>query len=235
MQTGTIVNSKPNIQPQSDMIAFFPKGDIMSNAIDSVPHTLSNVNSKSAVIARIKSNFPTELQQLDQWVVWKLEQREDKLTKVPYQINGDKAKSDNAATWATFEAACNAFLNGIYSGVGFMFSEHDPYVGVDFDKCIVDGVMNSQRNDWMHSLDSYAEISQSGTGVHIIVRGVLPEGRRKSNEHNAEMYDHKRFFVVTGDHIEDTPRIVNSRKKQLVALHTAIFPAKTEAKKDKSI
>ncbi len=31
------------------MIAFFPKGDIMSNTIDSVSHTLSNVNSKSAV------------------------------------------------------------------------------------------------------------------------------------------------------------------------------------------
>jgi len=66
MPNGTIVNSKPqtqtNIQAQSDMIAFFPKGDIMSNTIDSVPHTLSNVNSKSAVIGNVPTAKPSVLE-----------------------------------------------------------------------------------------------------------------------------------------------------------------------------
>ena len=74
--------------------------------------------------------------QLDQWVVWKLEERDGKPTKVPYNAKtGCRADSTDPATWASFTTAA-ARSTGAYAGVGFVFSEHDPYCGVDFDECV---------------------------------------------------------------------------------------------------
>lgn len=187
--------------------------------------------TKQALIERITAHFPQALRALDQWVMWRLEQRqgEKKPTKVPYSAaTGNKAESDNPLTWASFHAACGAFLNGSYNGVGFMFSEHDPYVGIDFDGCVAGEHIDPQALRWMRSLDSYTEFSQSGTGIHTIVVGKLPGGGRKSAKHGVEMYDNRRFFVVTGDHVAGTPADVQERQAALTALHDEIFPTKAE-------
>jgi len=51
----------------------------------------------------------------------------------------------------------------------------------------------------VHYLDSYAELSASGTGLHIIVKGMQVPNRRKGE---IEVYSSKRFFVVTGRELE---------------------------------
>ncbi len=48
-------------------------------------------------------NIPAVLKNYEQWVLWKLEKRDKKLTKIPYQPNGKKAKSNDRSTWNTFE------------------------------------------------------------------------------------------------------------------------------------
>ncbi|MCB1716149.1 MAG: hypothetical protein KDK05_13570, partial [Candidatus Competibacteraceae bacterium] len=84
--------------------------------------------SKEVTISRIIENFPQELRDLHQWVVWRSEVRGNKPTKVPYNANtGGGAMSDNPSTWAAFDTAYNAFLSGNYDGIGFVFSEYDPY------------------------------------------------------------------------------------------------------------
>jgi putative DNA primase/helicase len=182
--------------------------------------------NKRETIDRIKANFPRELLDLAQWVVWRIESRDDKPTKVPYSINGLRAASDKPSTWATFDAACKAYLAGNYSGVGFMFSEHDPYAGIDFDKCVTPtGEIEPDKLDYVYLLDSYAERSQSSTGLHVIVRATLPPGGRKSTRHNVEMYDRVRFFVVTGD-VLDGYTAIEARQQQIEQLHAAIFPVK---------
>lgn len=188
--------------------------------------------TKQELIDRIIANFPQALRDLEQWVVWRLEHRpnEKKPTKVPYNaMTGAKAESDNTLTWTSFDNACRALLASSYNGLGFMFSEYDPYAGVDFDECVAIGLTDSQRLAWMQSLNSYSEYSYSGTGIHTIVLGQLPDGGRKSNKHQVEMYDQLRFFVVTGDHIEGTPTVVCARQAELSALHDVIFPAKPQA------
>jgi putative DNA primase/helicase len=51
-------------------------------------------------------NIPAELKAFNNFVGWKLETREGKETKPPYDINrNDYAKTNNAATWATFDRA----------------------------------------------------------------------------------------------------------------------------------
>ena len=186
--------------------------------------------SKRDLVNRIKSNFPQDLLSLAQWVCWRIEVRDDKPTKVPYSVNGQRAASDNPATWASFDAACKAYLNGNYNGVGFMFSEHDPYIGIDFDKCVQpDGTIDQTKRIYIERIGSYTERSQSGTGIHVIVKGLLPPGGRKSSQHLIEMYDRKRFFVVTGDALEGFPDKTYDRQLEIEELHKLIFPAKEQA------
>ena len=96
----------------------------------------SRPNDRAATMARIATNFPATLQQRDQWVLWRLESRGDKTTKIPYQPSGARADSTDPATWSDFATAQQAFINDAsFSGIGFVFSENDPFVGIDLDKC----------------------------------------------------------------------------------------------------
>lgn len=187
--------------------------------------------TKQKLIERITANFPQALRDLRQWVVWRLEHRagEKKPTKVPYNaMTGARAESDNPATWTNFDDACGAFLAGSYAGLGFMFSEFDPYTGIDFDNCVAGEHIDPQILAWVQELNSYSEYSQSETGIHTIVMGQLPGGGRKSTKHGVEMYDQLRFFVVTGDRVGGTPAVVCARQDELTALHALIFPPKTQ-------
>ena len=45
---------------------------------------------KQAIVNRITQNFPEEMRLLHQWVVWRIEVRDDKPTKVPYAVDGSR-------------------------------------------------------------------------------------------------------------------------------------------------
>ena len=182
---------------------------------------------KQEFIDRVKANFPQELQKCEQWVTWRAEPNpgKPKLKKVLFNPRtGNYGNSTDPAMWGTFDEACNAYLKGNYTGVGFVFSDGDPYTGVDLDNCITDGVIEPQRLQWVQSLNSYTEKSPSQKGLHIIVRGVLPTNGRKNPKLDVEMYDSERYFTVTGDCLDNTPPAVHSRQKQLEAFHREIFP-----------
>src|SRR5258708_40353179 len=89
-----------------------------------------NVNFTSVV--------PAPLLDTPNWVVWRLETRHGKATKVPYQaipVDGDpKAKSNDSSTWADFNDAYAeaSFKDSPWSGVGFMLVG-SKYTGIDFD------------------------------------------------------------------------------------------------------
>jgi putative DNA primase/helicase len=143
-------------------------------------------------------SIPEELRVRPQWVVWKaVGERPD---KVPYSAStGRKASSTDLLTWATFQEALEAYENGEYDGVGFIFSSADPYTGVDLDDCVdEDGVIPVWALEIVRYFDSYTELSVTGTGLHIIVRGDVPN-RRKGD---VEVYSSKRFFTVTGHVVE---------------------------------
>ncbi|MFJ7952196.1 phage/plasmid primase, P4 family [Lysinibacillus sp. NPDC096418] len=147
-------------------------------------------------------NIPLELQQLKNWVVWKYEIRGGKKTKVPYQSNGVYAKSNDPNTWDKFENVVQAARSGQYSGIGFMFSRNDGYIGIDIDKCYINGKFNEIAEKLINLLDSYTEFSPSATGVHIIVKGTLPEYVTqtgfKNENYGVEVYSFGRYFTFTG-------------------------------------
>lgn len=150
---------------------------------------------------------PEELRALPQWVVYKLVPKPGKpgkMDKPPFNARtGEAASSTDSDTWSTFEEAVHAAsLRVEYHGIGFVFSKDDPYAGVDLDDCrnAETGEIALWAREFLAILDGYAEVSPSGTGVHIIVRGsVPPAGHRRPYEGGeVEMYDWGRFFTVTG-------------------------------------
>ncbi|MEX3616483.1 phage NrS-1 polymerase family protein [Paenibacillus glucanolyticus] len=169
--------------------------------------------------------IPTELKERKQWVVWKLEQRKGsaKPTKVPYTIDGERASSTDPSLWANFEEVLAAYNKNkkILSGIGYVFSEGDPFTGVDIDNCIVDGKVQEDVVEIVKSLNSYTERSQSKKGLHVIVKGRIPGPKNRTGKF--EMYDQDRFFVVTGDHVAKTPTSIEQRQSELTRLYDLLF------------
>ncbi len=172
------------------------------------------------------AKIPQELNDRQQWVVWRQEMVDGRLTKVPYQPRKPqkKASSTNPNTWVTFEQAVRVAETNGFHGIGYVFSPQDDYAGIDLDKCR--DPENGEIEPWakaiIKGLNSYTEVSPSGRGVHILIKGKLPPGgpRRKGQ---MEMYDHGRYFTMTGLHLEGTPTMIEARQTELTALHTEIF------------
>jgi len=151
------------------------------------------------ILALKPENIPDELKVRPQWVVWKAIWRaeSEKLDKVPYSADSErKASSTDLLTWSTFEKACEALEADEYSGLGFVFSSGDPYTGIDLDNCVEQetGQIKQWALEIVQYFDSYTELSATGTGVHIILKGEVPN-RRKAE---IEVYSSKRFFTMTG-------------------------------------
>ena len=152
-------------------------------------------------------NIPAELKRLPNWICWRgfPQPRPDDpehIGKIPINPRtGGKAQSNNPDTWTDFDTAVKASEQ--FTGIGFMFG-NSPFFGVDVDKVepnireFLDGG-NGIVSEFIHALRSYAELSPSGKGIHIICRGELPQGARRRG--NVEMYDSGRFFTVTGNNI----------------------------------
>jgi primase-polymerase (primpol)-like protein len=156
------------------------------------------------------------MRDLRQWLCWRQEEREGKPTKVPYSpATGQRASSTNPETWTGYQEALRACKDQGYGGIGFVFTPEDEFCGVDLDRCLnpETGEMEGWAQEVIGELDSYTEISPSGTGVHILVRGELPEGRNRKERFEA--YDRGRYFTVTGQHLAGTPLSIKSRQEQL--------------------
>ncbi|ELZ32322.1 hypothetical protein C474_07552 [Halogeometricum pallidum JCM 14848] len=132
---------------------------------------------------------------------------------------GEFASSTDPETWGSFETALAYTDTANADGIGFVFTDDDPIVGVDLDDCRdpdSEDVANAAL-DIIERLDSYTEVSPSGTGYHVLITGDLPDGRNRRG--SIELYDTARFFTVTGDHVDDTPTRVARRQDALVAIH----------------
>lgn len=147
-----------------------------------------------------QSTIPQELIARRQWVVWRYQDRRgSKLAKVPYNpTSGKKANVRDPHTWGTYDEACSARLHGTWDGVGYVLSDEDPYVVIDLDNCR--NIATYEIEEWAQQIierfDSYTEVSPSGRGVHIFIKGNIPDVGHK--EGKVEVYDHQHFFTITG-------------------------------------
>lgn len=174
-------------------------------------------------------NIPAVLKDREQWVLWKMVERGGKLTKVPFSVDGSPAKANDPTTWSPYLTTVRACDTKIHAGIGYEFSADDPFVGIDLDSCrdLETGEIADWAQEIIQSLNSYAEISPSQTGVKIFIRGELKAGGVKvtvdaprlneEKDPGIEIYDRGRYFAVTGWRI-DGPADPMQRQEQLDAL-----------------
>lgn len=167
--------------------------------------------------------FPAELLSLPQWVAWRIDERDGKPTKLPINARtGRLALSNAPSTWATFDEVL-PYARAHEMGAGFVFAATDPYAGLDLDRCIVDGRILPWAWAMVQALDSYTEVSPSGTGLKVIVKATLPPGRRGWGDGHG-MYDRARFFTLTGYRLPDVSGAIEARQAQIETLHAGLFP-----------
>lgn len=165
-------------------------------------------NHRPAAIRPLVANIPDELQALRQWVLWRYVWKEDRgkgeWAKIPMQATGTPARSNDPETWVTFKAALSAWeqAKASFDGLGFMFTPESGIVGVDVDNCVErdeDGELRLSKvaARVIELLDSYTELSPSGTGVHVIVKASIAEALKDAKT-GIEIYNKGRYFTVTG-------------------------------------
>jgi primase-polymerase (primpol)-like protein len=179
--------------------------------------------------------IPEELRSLRNWVVWKLVKRGPRSTKVPYDCrSGRMAKSNDPSSWSSFGDAAAALKRG-YNGLGFCLTR--PFVGIDLDGCRPNGTDEPWAEEIIRELGSYTELSPSGHGVHVIVKGELPDGPRQKDmggeHHGVGLYDaaRGRYLCMTGLAIHGNG--IAERAPELERIHARLFPSpkpKPEAK-----
>lgn len=169
-------------------------------------------------------NIPKELKAVNNWVCWT---GSDKIPKNPH--TGGNAMANNPDTWGSFQEAVEACEKYHFDGIGFEFDTKSGYFGVDLDKCLDN---TDFCDEFVESLQSYAEISKSGTGLHIICKGKLPDGAKKRG--NVEMYSSGRYFICTGNLYNPNYTAVKNCTETIKILHSKYLPAnvpKVEFKK----
>ncbi|KZK14832.1 phage NrS-1 polymerase family protein [Meiothermus taiwanensis] len=151
-------------------------------------------------LSGLEGSIPAELKGYPQWVVWRYEERNSKQCKVPYDPkSGRRASVNNPATWGSFAEAL-ARAGAGYDGIGFVLTEDDPYTVIDLDGKDGQGLSMLEIHTIADRFGSYTELSPSGKGVHIWLKGTSPlSGRRRGP---VEVYSSKRFLTVTSQPLE---------------------------------
>lgn len=171
-------------------------------------------------------DLPNALTARRQWVAWRFEQRADKWTKVPLNpLTGRRASATDPQSWLRFVEVLERGRVTDVAGIGFVFAGDDPFVGIDLDGCRdpLTGILEPWAAEIVADLDSYTECSPSGTGVHVIVKGTLPENVQGRRSGRIEVYASARFFTMTGHRLPDTSATVNDRADALSALIGRVF------------
>jgi primase-polymerase (primpol)-like protein len=176
---------------------------------------------------QFRAGLLQELQAYPNWVLWRREHE----TKVPYHPSGRyRASSTNPHTWGTLQEALSTLDAGGFAGLGFMLDPRRiPLTFIDLDHCLsrdfptksIMDLCDQRIFDMVCGVCSYTEVSPSGEGLHILVRGRLPNNLKTQG---IEMYDHARYFTVTGKHLAGTFRTIEPRQEELTRLFEAYAP-----------
>lgn len=183
--------------------------------------------------------IPAELKRLRRWLTWRFRERPGggKPEKVPFNFRtGWPADASDSNTHGSFHEALAAYRTGRFSGLGFVFTPDDPYVGIDFDDCRdpQTGKVCPQVLEIIRRLGTYTEVSPSGTGLHAIAKvhdkaAFLELLRLHGSKHGpAAIFGTARYFTFTGA-VLDGYMEIRDCMDELVAIVTDTAAGKPQA------
>ncbi|OYR81696.1 hypothetical protein DJ71_13070 [Halorubrum sp. E3] len=170
--------------------------------------------------------YPTDLLDVERWLTWKPTDDGRKVPRAPYANPDwpDKfVSAQDPDVWTSFETATDAIADRRDYGLAFNIPDvdeypDDPFVLIDYDDARdpETGEVHPTVRDHIERAESYADVSTSGTGVHIFARGALPDGVKAIeaalpavdgfDDAEIEVYDSARYSAMTGAHIAASPR-----------------------------
>jgi primase-polymerase (primpol)-like protein len=150
---------------------------------------------------------------------------------------GRRASSTDPQTWGTFQEAYSCYQTRKLDGIGFMLG--DGFAGVDWDD-VVDpetGGLDDLASEDVAALDTYCEISPSGTGVKAVLQGTKPGGACTATRggKKIEVNDHARYFALTGSKLPNSPASPEPRQRELADLYNRLFRCNGAAAKPPTV
>lgn len=139
--------------------------------------------------------IPEEMKKLKRFVGWRKENLNGKVAKLPFSLIDGKANDWNhPERWIAFNEAKTK-----NRPLGFVLVEEDKIICIDLDNAIKDGKLTLMAKEIIEKFTgTYMELSQSGKGIHIFVKGTIPNNLNLSSQ-GIEMYKNNRYIALTGD------------------------------------
>ena len=164
--------------------------------------------------------LPGKLKNQGLFCNWKMEERNNRMTKVPYQANGKRANPTDRRCFADFETACGNLDGNDGIGIGIF----DDIAAIDIDHCVDMGVISDLALDIIETMGCYTEYSPSGNGIRILCTvSSLSYDKAKYFINNQKLglevyvagYTGK-FVTLTGNVIRECDLV--DRSKELMAV-----------------
>ena len=167
------------------------------------------------------NNIPLELRELNQWVVadMSLNEKGDPKKTPLNPRTGAYASVDDSNTWGSFD---DAVATG--KPVGFVLTKDDDYCIIDLDDKITNPASDAEKERFsliINTFETYTEVSTSGRGAHLILRGKIPKGINRSH---VEIYSEGRYMICTGRVIRALPIV--ERQDLLDLMYNEMQPQK---------
>lgn len=177
--------------------------------------------------------IPIEMKERKQWIGYVYPSKNPISPKTMSNAN-----VTDPSSWSEFDEAvasigkpCQYYngketVSGTIAGIGFVVTDEDPFVVVDLDH-VLNGrkQLTPEAQDIFDIMDSYTEISPSGTGLHIFAYGSKPGKECKvkiSDKVGFEMYEGKRYFTMTGNVYKNKLKI-GDRESEIREVYTKYF------------
>src|SRR5450759_2991772 len=168
------------------------------------------------------SRIPTSLKAKRIWLPFKTSPRPaGGVNKIPQNRQGRPAKHSDPSTWMSYAEAVQQAQRPGFGGIGIMLHAELGIMGIDFDHCVTDGVIDPEVEGWIATLGPYTALSFSGDGLHALAFGRLPW--KANRDSKVEMYVTGRYFVVTGRQMTGTPDQVMPAQAGIDQIHAQVF------------
>lgn len=194
---------------------------------------------RPSLLAPVPAGIPEQLRAARRWAPWRAvwNEKKQKYEKIPHRASRPEygLSNKNATGWVTFGEAMTAYRQHphLFAGVGYLMTGAHGVTGVDLDHCRdpVTGQIDEWAAELVAKLDTYTEISPSGTGLHAMVAGDVAEDWT-DHDRGVEVYggNEARFLCVTGRPVEGSPATLRApREGVLDDLAARYRKAKTRA------
>lgn len=173
----------------------------------------------------MKSSLITKYGDEARWVSWKLETVKGKVTKVPYNaLNGKKASTTDPTTWTTADK--------VEGNIGIVLHDQS-LLCIDIDHVLVNGSIQSLEHgenimDLIVESDTYTEVSQSGTGLHLFFALTEPLELTANKKAPYEVYNNVRYICTTGKSMGEEREVRTITPAEALKIIETIVPQKPE-------